>query len=142
MSIRIDVSGFGQLAANIGRYNNQMKQNVKEVVDTTTTDIQSQAKAEANVDTGDMRRKIEKKPTVSAGGTIRGSVQSLAEYTVHVNYGHMVRAGQIFFDRKSKSFKRVKRTRFIPGSYFFTRSVTKGRSEFSREIGKALRYDG
>lgn len=142
MSIRIDVSGFGQLAANIGRYNNQMKQRVKDTVDNTTTDIQSQAKAEANVDTGDMRRKIEKKPTVSTGGTIRGSVQALSEYTVHVNFGHMVKAGQIFFDRKSKTFKRVKRTRFIPGSYFFTRAVTKGRSDFSREIGKALRYDG
>lgn len=142
MSIRIDVSGFGQLAANIGRYNNQMKQRVKDTVDNTATEIQSQAKAEANVDTGDMRRKIEKKPTISSGGTIRGSVQSLAEYTVHVNYGHMVRAGQIFYDKRSKSFKRVKRTRFIPGSYFFTRAVTKGKNEFAREIGKALRYDG
>ncbi|PFD94654.1 hypothetical protein CN275_00240 [Bacillus anthracis] len=142
MSIRIDVSGFGQLAANIGRYNNQMKQRVKDTVDNTATDIQSQAKAEANVDTGDMRRKIEKKPTVSTGGAIRGSVQALSEYTAHVNFGHMVKAGQIFYDRKSKSFKRVKRTRFIPGSYFFTRSVTKGKNNFVKEIGKALRYDG
>ncbi|SMD68178.1 hypothetical protein BACERE00185_00292 [Bacillus mobilis] len=142
MSIRIDVSGFGQLAANIGRYNNQMKQRVKDTVDNTATDIQSQAKAEANVDTDDMRRKIEKKPTVSTGGTIRGSVQSLAEYTVHVNYGHMIKAGQVFYDKRSKTFRKVKRTRFIPGSYFFTRSVTKGRSDFSREIGKALRFDG
>ncbi|PGT35617.1 hypothetical protein COC97_24375 [Bacillus anthracis] len=142
MSIRIDVSGFGQLAANIGRYNNQMKQRVKDTVDNTSTDIQSYAKAEANVDTGDMRRKIEKKPTVSSGGTIRGSVQALSEYTVHVNFGHMVKAGQIFYDRKSKSFKRVKRTRFIPGSYFFSRATTRGRNNFAKEIGKALRYDG
>jgi hypothetical protein len=89
-----------------------------------------------------MRRKIEKKPTVSTGGTIRGSVQSLAEYTVHVNYGHMIKAGQVFFDKRSKEFRKVKRTRFIPGSYFFTRSVTKGKNNFAKEIGKALRYDG
>lgn len=142
MSIRIDVTGFNQLATNIGRYNNQMQQRVKKTVNDTATDIQSQAKAEANVDTGDMRRKIEKKPTISSGGTIRSGVHGLSEYTIHVNYGHMVKAGQVFFDRKSKTFKRVKRTRFIPGSYFFTRAVTKGKNDFAREIGKALRYDG
>ena len=52
-----------------------------------------------------------------------------AEHGIYQNYGFTVRAGHVFYDRKTKSFKKIKETKFIQGKHFAEKTIDDSKEE-------------
>jgi len=120
------------LRKKMRRTNEEARQIIKKYTSNTKRD--AKLNAQKDVDTGYLMRNI--RSNIELGG-MTGTVQSFAEYSPHVEYGHMVYKGQMFplFDKTTFiGMRRIKATRFIEGSHYMGKAYDKNEPGFIREM--------
>jgi|GEM_PF-5764395 len=108
----------------------------KSLITRATLLVERVLKKNAPKDRGIMRNSI----TNNVYSATKARVLVGAEHGIYQNEGFTVRAGHVFYDRKTKSFKRIKETKFIEGRRFAEKTVEETKDEimemFREEVKK------
>ncbi len=112
-------------------------QEAEEVTRNYVDNVRDEYKARSRVRTGDNRRHTYSE-TKRVGLRIYASAYNNSDHNSFLELGHMVRKGQLFFDTETGEFKRVTRTRWIPGDHQFEASINAHYDDFATGIHKAV----
>ena len=121
-----------ELKKSMRRSTEEAKRIIKEYTNKTKRDAKLNAQKFA--DTGYLMRQIASR--IEDAG-LAGIVQAHADYSPHVEHGHMVYKGQLFpvYDKtRLVGFRRVKETRFIPGKYFMKKAYDDNLDGFIQDM--------
>lgn len=139
MKLKVSTTGINALQKKYERYGKEVVERSGDAAQSFVENVRDEYKSNARVDTGDLRRRtiaeIER-----SGVEIRASVYNNSDHVMFKEKGHMVRKGQLFYDKKSGTFKRVKQTRFIKGDHNFETAVRAHEKDFKKDMLKAVKF--
>ncbi|KNF09304.1 bacteriophage HK97-gp10, putative tail-component [Gottschalkia purinilytica] len=138
MKVKFKVTGADKFKRALKAWEKETEEKIVKSVDTFTTNVRDSAKSNAQVDTGEMRREIKKRPLIRQIGYVKGEVVAGAKHSPFKEFGHLVKKGQLFFDKRSGTYKRVKATKWVKGRYYMTDAYTEHVKGFKRDLRRAL----
>lgn len=140
MKVDIKVEGIEELVKQIKTRQVECERDLEKVIKMHTLNVHGEAKKRAPVDTGQMRRQIKFKFSRNKGD-FAGEITSHAEYSPHIEYGHIVRKGQIVpvkVDGK-RTFRRVTQTKFVPAQPFMNPAFNLYKQDIVRDITRTVK---
>lgn len=131
--VKMEFDGFVRdINKKVRRGHEEARQIIKKYTNQTKRD--AKLNAQKFVDTGYLMRNI--RSEIEKDG-LAGTVQSHADYSPHVEWGHMVYKGHMFplYDKTQfVGMRRIKETRFIPGKHFMKEAYEKNVEGFIDEM--------
>ncbi len=140
MKVDFKIEGIADLVKDLQTRNVECDKDIERVIKIYTLDVHGEARKRAPVDTGQMRRQIRFKFTRNKSEFV-GEIISHAEYSPHVEYGHIIKKGQLVplkIDGK-QTFRTVTETKFVPAQPFMNPAFDLYKEDFLRDITKALK---
>lgn len=135
----LTTTGLETFSNNLRKYGEDVIEKTGDATENYVDNIRDEYKARSRVKTGDNRRHT-KSEISRKGPLIRAAAFNDSDHVEFLEKGHMVRKGQIFFDKDSGTFKRVKSTRFIKGDHQFEYATEAHRKDYKRDLLKAVKY--
>lgn len=117
LSLRLNYNGA---VTDLKRRVRRSKEEAKAIINkyTNATKRDAKIKAQTFADSGHLMRNINSRIALNG---MSGTIRSVAEYSPHKEYGHMVYKGQLFPLKEGTrivGWRRVTETRFIEGKFF------------------------
>ncbi|EPQ8988804.1 HK97 gp10 family phage protein [Listeria monocytogenes] len=139
MKVRITTEGQRTFQQKLEKYSIDVLKKAEHATTDFVENVRDEYKARSRFRTGDNRRHTKSEARTTQTGII-ASVYNNSDHVVFLEKGHMVRKGQLFFDKRSKSFKRIKQTRFIKGDHHFSNSLKAHTKDFYSDLNRAVKW--